>query len=146
MDLIIKSYEELSLNELYSILRGRQEVFALEQQILYQDLDFNDQKSIHFFIKEGDKVISYLRLIAPGVKYPNASIGRVYTLAEYRNQGYSRKLISRAIEEAEKLRYGNIKIEAQEYLTKFYESFGFRKISDRYILEDLYHVDMILEK
>lgn len=144
MDVIVKRFQELTLEDLYDILHCRQEIFVVEQNIIYQDLDFLDQKSTHLFIKENGRIISYLRIIDPGIKYKETSIGRVLTLPEYRNRGYSRRLMLKAIEEIRNKKLMPIKIEAQEYLLKFYESLGFEAISAPFILEGIYHVSMVL--
>lgn len=143
---IIKRFNELSQEELYRLLNARQEVFTLEQGIIYQDLDFIDQKSIHILIidQEKDKLIAYLRIIEPGVKYTEASIGRVLTMPDYRGEGFGRTIMIDGIRETIE-RFGlPIKIEAQEYLVDFYESLGFRAVSSPFILEGISHVEMIM--
>ena len=134
------------MEELYSILHCRQEVFVMEQHIIYQDLDYIDQNSIHMFLTQENKIAAYLRIIDPGVKYRETSIGRVLTMPEFRHQGLSRKLMELAILEVRAKNQMPIKIEAQEYLVKFYESLGFLPISSPFILEGISHVSMILEK
>lgn len=145
--IITKAFRELTLDELYQILHARQEVFALEQNIMYQDMDFIDQKSVHLFIRdeENGQIKAYLRIIAPGVKYPEVSIGRVLTMPHYRHQGYARRLMLEAMATARRLFPESIKIEAQEYLVKFYETIGFTPISEPFILEGISHVEMILD-
>lgn len=144
MEVSIKRFEQLTLEELYGILHCRQEVFVVEQNIIYQDLDYIDQQSTHLFIKQDAKIISYLRIIDPGVKYKEASIGRVLTMPGFRNLGLSRKLMELAIKEVRNKGEMPVKIEAQEYLVKFYESLGFKSLSDPFILEGISHVSMIL--
>lgn len=146
MELIVKNFDELSLDELYAVMRARSEVFVVEQQIVYQDFDFNDQHSTHMFFLDNGRVASYLRVIPPGVKYPEASIGRVLTLRPYRHGGLSRRLLQLAIEFVASNYHTNIKIEAQAYLKKFYESFGFRAISEEFILEDIVHIEMLYDE
>ena len=145
MEIICKRFDELSINELYSILRARAEVFVCEQQIVYQDLDEIDFASTPLFVLIDGVVCSYLRIIDAGVKYPELSIGRVLTLKPYRNKGYALMLMKMAIEMADKLSVP-IKIEAQSYLLNFYESLGFRKISDEFVLEGISHIEMIYER
>ena len=144
MEIICKRFNELTLEELYQILRARAEVFVTEQNIVYLDMDGIDFSSTHLFIKEDGKISSYLRIIDAGVKYPEVSIGRVLTLQPYRGRGYSRKLMERAIEICRQ-NSSPIKIEAQSYLTDFYLSLGFRKISEEFILEGIPHIEMLLE-
>ena len=116
----------------------------VEQNIIYQDLDYIDQNSTHVFIKEGGKIASYLRIIDRGIKYPETSIGRVLTMPEFRHKGLSRKLMEFAILEVETHNMMPIKIEAQEYLVEFYESLGFKPVSASFILEGIPHVSMLL--
>lgn len=143
MKIECKRFDELTINELYAILQARSEVFVTEQNIVYQDMDGIDFSSTHLFIKKNDKVISYLRIIDPGVKYPEVSIGRVLTLMPFRANGYARLLMERAIEMVQK-ECLPIKIEAQAYLRDFYLSLGFKQISDEYILEGIPHIEMLL--
>ena len=135
-------FDKLELKDLYGILRSRSEVFIIEQNIMYQDMDFIDFKSLHFFVKEGGEVITYLRLIPPGVKYPEASIGRVLTLKNYRRKGLSKNLIEKAISYCLNNNWP-IKIEAQAYLEDFYKRLGFETVSSPFILEGINHVSMI---
>ena len=146
INFICKKFEKLTVEELYEILHARKEVFALEQEIRYQDLDFIDQDSLHLFIHDnkGKKVKTYLRIIKPGVKYPETSIGRVLTLPEFRGKGLGRLIMENGIIEAKRNFGSPIKIEAQQYLVKFYESLGFESISQPFILEGINHVEMIL--
>ena len=144
MEIICKRFEELDLEELYSILRARSEVFVVEQNIIYQDMDGIDFRSTHLFIRENGKICSYLRIIDPGVKYPEVSIGRVLTLKPYRHRGYSRLLIEWGLKEAKKFSRP-IKIEAQSYLRDYYLNLGFRQISNEFILEGIPHIEMIYE-
>ena len=146
MEFVSKRFEELTLEELYGILHCRQEVFVVEQNIIYQDLDYIDQSSLHMFFKHEGEIVSYLRIIDAGVKYKETSIGRVLTIPAYRHRGLSRNLMELAISEV--IKGGNmpIKIEAQEYLVEFYETLGFQPISEPFILEGIPHVSMLLKK
>ena len=138
-----KRFPQLSLDELYEILKARSEVFVNEQQIIYQDMDDIDFKSSHMWISCRGRLCSYLRLIEPGVKYPEMSIGRVLTLKPFRHNGFSRILVTEAIAEARR-RNSPVRLEAQAYLRDFYLSLGFRPVSDEFILEGIPHVEMIL--
>ena len=145
MEVVIKRFQELTSEELYGILHCRQEVFVVEQKIVYQDLDYLDQDSTHLFLKHEGKIVAYLRIIDAGIKYKEVSIGRVLTLPEFRHHGLARKLMELAILEVKTRKSMPIKIEAQEYLEKFYESLGFEKVSKPFILEGISHVSMILK-
>lgn len=143
MDIIAKRFEQLSLHELYAILQARAEVFVCEQNIVYLDMDEIDFDSTHLFVKDNDRVVSYLRVIDPGVKYAEVSIGRVLTLAPWRGRGLARRLMLRAIDVAMQFQRP-IRIEAQAYLKDFYVSLGFIPVSDEFILEDIPHIEMVL--
>ena len=144
LKLSVKRFSELTSEELYAILRSRAEVFAVEQGIVYQDLDGLDRYSTHVFASEGDRVVAYLRIIDAGVKFPAASIGRVLTVKEFRRRGLAREIMTLAINIA--LEHSSeIEIEAQAYLKEFYNSLGFIPTSDVFILEDIPHISMILQ-
>lgn len=144
MRIVEKEFGELTLDELYEILRCRAEVFGVEQEILYVDPDGIDKESVHMYIEGDDGLIAaYLRVIRPGVKCETSSIGRVLTMKQYRGHGMARVLMARAIEKALKMS-NEIEIEAQAYLKGFYESLGFEATSDVFILEGLPHVSMVL--
>ena len=147
MKVCFKEFRDLSPDELYRILRGRQEVFTFEQGIIYQDMDFIDQESVHAFIRneETGDICAYLRIIRPGIKYPESSMGRLFTLSAYRRCGLGREIMEKAISFAGDNFGFPIRIEAQEYLVNFYKSLGFKAISAPFILEGLSHVEMILE-
>ena len=143
MDIKIKRFEDLTTSELYEILRCRAEVFVVEQNCDYQDLDMLDMASTHLYIEADGKIMAYLRVIDPGVKYSAASIGRVLTMKEFRGQGLIRLLMSEAIRIGKSL-CDTIEIEAQAYLTEFYNSLGFRRTSDIFMLDGIPHVSMML--
>lgn len=146
MELISKRFDQLTANELYEILRVRAEVFVVEQNIIYQDMDFKDMRSTHLFYTDNERILSYLRIIDAGVKYPEYSIGRVLTIKEHRNQGLSRNLVIKALSMIRESSDWPVKIEAQSYLKDFYESIGFVPISDEFILEGIPHIGMIYTK
>ena len=144
MKMTIKRFEELTPTELYELLRSRAEVFVVEQDCVYQDLDGLDQQATHLFFEEAGRICSYLRVIDPGVKFPEASIGRVITLPAYRRRGLSSQLIRRGIELAQQLAPA-IEIEAQSYLRAFYGSFGVRAVSEEFLLDGIPHIRMRLD-
>ncbi|WP_017473478.1 GNAT family N-acetyltransferase [Amphibacillus jilinensis] len=142
-----KTFEQLALDELYHILQSRVAVFVVEQNCAYPEVDGIDQTCVHLFAKEGDEVVAYARLIPKGVLDSYASIGRIMVNPTYRAQGYGRKLVDQAIRTiTEDWKENQIKIHAQVYLLKFYQSFGFKPISDHYLEDDIMHVDMLFEK
>lgn len=142
----IKQFQELKTTELYDILSLRNEIFVVEQNCIYQDIDYVDQLSNHIFIKDGEKIIAYARLIKPNVIYNNSlAIGRVMVKKEYRHKGLAKKLMVFVIEQA-KIKYPltSITISAQSYLIDFYRSLGFISASGEYLEDGIPHVKMIL--
>lgn len=141
-----KSFNELTPDELYAILRLRSEVFVVEQNCVFLDMDNNDQYCYHFMGFIGNDLAAYVRLIGPEKIYKQMSIGRVVTSAIYRNIGAGRLLMESAIEKCYELfGHGPIKIGAQLYLKKFYGSLGFKQISDIYDEDGIDHIHMMKE-
>ncbi len=138
------SFEELDIHTLYAVLKLRQEVFCVEQDCAYQDLDDKDQLACHILGFKGGQLIATTRLLMPGESYPQAcSIGRVVTSADVRGKGLGQALMRYSIEQAE-LRFPNhpIQISAQQYLTKFYQSFGFAQQGEGYLEDGIPHIGM----
>jgi ElaA protein len=141
----IKSFEELTTAELYAILRLRSEVFIIEQNCAYQDLDNSDQKALHLMgTGKGGELLAYTRIFGPGIKFTEASIGRVVTSPQARGKGAGRELMERSISELQQ-HYGviPIKIGAQQYLQRFYTSLGFEQTSDTYLEDGIPHIEML---
>jgi ElaA protein len=140
----LKKFETLTPYELYTILRLRTEVFVVEQNCVFQDMDNKDQPAYHLMGWENDTLIAYTRLIPANLSYEEPSIGRVVTSASARGGGMGRKLMEKSIEEMVHL-YGKtpIKLGAQLYLKKFYESLGFIQSSDIYDEDGIDHIEMI---
>jgi ElaA protein len=143
------SFHELTNVELYEVLAQRQKVFVLEQQCFYNDFDGLDLGAHHLIgwrqgEDRGRELVAYLRVLAPGVKYDEMSIGRVLTTEAARRTGAGRELLARGIEYAVRLHPGHrIRIGAQQYLEAFYQSFGFQTISEPYDEDGIMHVDML---
>lgn len=146
--LIIKSFAELTPFELYDILALRNEVFVVEQAAIYNDTDYADQKSHHLMIYVGEELASYIRLIPNGIKYEEASIGRVVTSPNHRYKGYSRVLMveGMALELQLDPQSKGIRISAQSYLQQFYGSLGFVVCSEEYLEDGLPHVEMVFTR
>jgi len=144
----LKHFKELSLDELYAILRLRQRVFVLEQNCAFVDNDDLDQPAWHLMCYTDEhKLAAYCRLLPLGAAYPGyASIGRVVSEPALRKEGYGRLLMAEALLRCEQL-FGKVplKIGAQLYLKKFYESFGFKAAGDIYIEDGIEHVHMYKE-
>lgn len=145
MEFSLKSFDALTPNELYQILTLRSEVFVVEQQCVFLDMDQKDQKSEHLMIWEEKNLVAYCRILPAGISYTEPSIGRVVSSPKYRGTGAGRVLMQKAIEIARQ-RYGNqpIRIGAQLYLKKFYSSLGFEAQGDIYLEDGIEHIEMIL--
>ena len=138
-----KSFQELTVDELYELLRVRSEVFVVEQNCVYQDLDHDDQKSIHLWLTVANKVVALARVCPAGTHMKEVSIGRVITTE--RGKGYGKQIMLYAIDAAkEHFDAKLIDIEAQEYAKGFYESVGFRQSSDTFMLDGIPHIRMTL--
>jgi len=142
----IKAFAGLTTAQLYMLLRLRNEVFVVEQNCPYQDIDGKDLKAMHLMAMDGDRLAAYCRLLPAGVSYPECSIGRVITCSDYRGSGLGQKLMESAIREIRK-HYGEVpvRIGAQYYLKRFYESFGFAQTSEIYLEDGIEHIEMLLK-
>ena len=139
----IKPFNELSTPELYQILRLRSEVFVVEQNCVYQDIDNKDQKALHVLGYYNNELAAYCRLFDAGDYFANASIGRVIVAQKFRDQKWGNNLMIEAIAGVQKCFGKNqITISAQLYLQKFYESHGFIKTSEMYLEDDIPHIEM----
>ena len=140
----IKPFEALSVNELYDILRLRSEIFVVEQNCVYLDLDGKDKVALHLFGEYEGKIVAYVRLFKAGISFDNASIGRVTVAINYRDRKWGHDLMREAIA-AIALHFGESKITigAQLYLKKFYESHNFIQTSEMYLEDDIPHIEMI---
>lgn len=136
-----KTFPELTTTELYDLLRIRSEVFVVEQDCVYQDMDYDDQPAIHLWLTEGDRIVALCRVCPAGTHMEEVSIGRVITTV--RGKGYGRRMMLAGIEAA-KEHFGatRIEIEAQEYAKGFYELTGFRQSSEPFILDGIPHIKM----
>ncbi len=142
-----KHYAELNTNELYSILQARNAVFVVEQNCPYQDADDKDRDAYHLWGVKNEKLCAYVRILAPGVAFTEASIGRVLTTKEHRGEGAGKILMQHAIEKTfSQYNVSEIRIGAQLYLKRFYEEMGFKKISGEYLEDDIPHIEMLLLK
>ena len=144
---LVKKFEELSPYQLYAILQLRNEVFVVEQNCVFQDADDKDQNSWHLMGFDNNKLVAYTRLVPPGEIHKESSIGRVVTSPLVRGNKIGKELMERSIATTYNL-FGKspIKIGAQVYLKKFYESLGFKKISDIYLEDGIEHIYMVLEE
>lgn len=142
----IKTFEALSVHELYDFLKLRSEIFVLEQNCVYLDLDGKDKLALHLFGEFEGKIVAYTRLFKPGISFENASIGRVTVDANYRDRKWGHDLMRESIA-AINQHFGESKITigAQLYLKKFYETHGFVQTSEMYLEDDIPHIEMTRE-
>ncbi|MBL7934227.1 MAG: GNAT family N-acetyltransferase [Bacteroidia bacterium] len=145
---ITKSFNELSNVELYQLLQLRSEVFVVEQNCPYLDMDDKDQKSYHVLGYDTDKLVACTRLVPVGISYDSEpSIGRVVTHPSVRSLGYGKLLMEYSIQETKRLFNTNvIVIGAQQYLDRFYQNLGFVPEGDMYLEDNIPHMTMRLGK
>ena len=139
----IRRFQALSVEELYQILKLRSEVFIVEQNCVYLDIDDKDQKALHLFREIDGQLIAYARLFNANDYFENASIGRVVTHGDFRGKKYGHALMKQAIQAIEN-HFGESKItiSAQLYLKKFYESHGFIQSGEMYLEDGIPHIEM----
>jgi ElaA protein len=142
-----RTWAELTRDELYALMALRQEVFVVEQRCPYLDADGYDPQASHLWSTgEGDdRPVAYCRIFRAGVKYPEASIGRVASAGAARRTGAGRALMAEALRRMDAAAGGTaaVRISAQSYLQRFYEGFGFRVVSAPYLEDDIPHVEML---
>ena len=138
-------FGELSAREVHDILQARSAVFVVEQDCVFLDPDGVDPECWHLFGRdEGGPILAYCRLVPPGLKFPEASIGRVITIGAGRGRGLGRELMAEAVRHARGLWPGQpLRIGAQVYLEQFYGEFGFTKCSEPYDEDGIMHIEML---
>lgn len=140
---LIKSFNEFSIHELYAVLRLRNEVFIIEQNCPYLDLDGKDQESFHLLYYVEDQLAAYTRLLPAGLSYEEPSIGRVITAPSFRGIGLGKLLMEASIDGCyEKFGICGIRISAQYHLSKFYSSLGFAEVGQVYDEDGIPHIQM----
>ena len=144
MEITIKKFEDLSIYELHDILQLRSEVFVVEQDCVYQDIDGKDEKALHVIGKKEGKIIAYTRCFPKGFYFEEAAIGRVVVAKDQRKFNYGHDIME-ASKKAIKKYYQteNIKLSAQQYLIKFYQSHGFEPIGEGYLEDGIPHIAMV---
>lgn len=144
MEAVIKHFKELTTDELYEILKLRAEVFVVEQNCVYQDLDDVDLDAYHVYFKEEERIVAYLRVVEKGKRLDEVSVGRVISLK--RRCGLGSELMKLGLAVA-KEKYGakTVKVGAQAYAKPFYEKAGFRQISGEYLEDGIPHIYMLCE-
>lgn len=140
----IKTFNELTIQELYGILKLRSEVFIVEQDCAYQDVDAKDQKALHLMLILIDEIVGYTRIFNAGDYFEQASIGRVVVQEKHRDKEYGHLLMKESIAVIKnQLNALKIVVSAQTYLQKFYESHGFSKTGKEYLEDGIPHIRMV---
>lgn len=144
MEIIIKPYSELNVDELHDMLQLRSEVFVVEQTCVYNDLDGWDKRATHIFIYEDELIVAYARILPAGTKYAQISIGRVVVNPGFRKRDFGKLIMTKAVHFAiQEWNAKEIKISAQLYLKKFYEDLGFKSVTEIYDEDGIPHIGMI---
>ena len=139
-----KNYSSLSTDELYQILRIRQEVFVIEQDCNYLDADNLDQDSAHLLCYKQDVLISYMRIYFNADNVNEISFGRILVKQQFRGMGIGKELIQRGIDlNSNSFKKRIVSMSAQVYLIKFYESLGFQSVGEQYLEDEIPHIKMI---
>lgn len=139
----IKSFEEITTSELYEIIKARVDVFVVEQNCPYPDLDGYDRQAIHLWAEQENSVLAYCRIFNKGIKYPETSIGRVLTTEKARGKSLGKQLIQYAVETIEnRFHTTEVRISAQDYLLRFYSGFGFEDTGKKYLEDNIPHTEM----
>jgi len=139
-----KVFNELTVNELYDLLKLRAEIFVVEQDCVYNDLDDFDKEAVHVFYTENGEIVATARLLQPGTRFADFSIGRVVVKKEKRGTGLGKALMNTATEYCIKeWKAEKIKISAQLYLQRFYEELGFEVVTEMYLEDGIPHVGMV---
>ena len=143
MNTVVKTFDELAKDELYEIMKLRVDVFVVEQQCVYPEIDGKDPGAIHVLVDDRGELVAYARVLPPGISFEEASIGRV--IAKRRGAGLGRRVMEASIAAARKsFDTPGIRIEAQSYAKGFYEQLGFRQTSDEFLDEGIPHMEMYL--
>jgi len=144
MEWEFKLFNELTISELYDILQLRAEIFVVEQDCVYNDLDGLDKMAVHHFLKKNGEIVAYSRLLKPGTRFAEFSIGRVVVKQAERRTGLGIEMMEAAKSYIiDEMGATKIKISAQSYLQKFYENLGFEIVTDMYLEDGIPHFGML---
>lgn len=143
---MIRSFDELSLGELYAVLKLRQDVFIVEQECYYPDIDDADFSAVHMLVRDQQSLVGYQRFFAPGVQGDEAVIGRIIVAEAARGTGLGYELVRRGIAYCCSQWASNIRIAAQSHLQDFYRRNGFETISEPRLVDGIPHVDMLWQR
>lgn len=145
MQVVVKTFEELEIEELYKLLQLRSEIFVVEQHCVFLDMDGKDQSALHVMGWDGSELVSYARVFGPGDYFKEASIGRVAVREQFRGGGMGMRIMQESIK-AVKHRFGpvDIALSAQKYLQQFYTDLGFLTEGMEYLEDGIPHIRMVL--
>ena len=144
MEIKVKVYQDLAIDELYAMMALRAAVFVVEQNCVYQDLDYKDQKALHVMGWINGKLVAYTRLFGPGDYFDQASIGRVIVAMDERGHNYGHQIMSASITAiSQRYKTDRIDISAQTYLEQFYTAHGFLPLGEEYLEDGIPHIKMI---
>ncbi len=144
LEITVKRFNEIDTDELYQLLQLRSRVFVVEQACIYQDLDGKDQKAIHIIGKKDNRIVAYTRAFTAGDYFEQASIGRVVVSDQERSHGYGKVIMEASIKAVEEVfKENTIKLSAQTYLKKFYDSLGFKAYGEGYLEDGIPHIVML---
>ena len=142
MKLNIKKFNELTVNELYEIYKARVDIFVVEQECPYPEVDEADKYSYHIWLEDEGEIAAYLRVVPPNVIFEEPSLGRIISVK--RSCGYGAKIVKEGIEAVKRLYdTDKIKIKAQQYAEGFYNKFGFKRVSDEFMDDVIPHIYMV---
>lgn len=146
MNVFCFRFEELTADQLYDVLFLRQQVFIIEQNCIYPDMDALDHLALHLLMYEGETLAAYLRVFPPGIKFQESALGRIVVHPKFRGGATGRQLIQQGIDISKKeFPNASIRIEAQAQLDKYYEKFGFVGDGEVYVVDDIDHLQMVLQ-
>ena len=144
VEILQKTFKELTTAQLYDLLQLRSEVFVVEQDCVYQDIDGKDQKALHLLGYKEHNLVAYTRCFPPGIYFQEPAIGRVVVRRSERMNSYGHEILKTSIEALEtRFPENDIKLSAQTYLTAFYESHGFQQVGQGYLEDNIPHIAMI---
>jgi ElaA protein len=144
MNIKIKIFQELTTEELYQILQLRSEIFVVEQNCVYQDIDGKDEQALHVMGTKEGKLVAYTRCFDKGFYFEEASIGRVLVKQNQRKNDYGHQIMEASIQAIrERFKTANIRLSAQQYLIEFYKSHGFSTTGEGYLEDGIPHIAMV---
>jgi len=144
LDIQVKTFNQLDIHQLYALLELRSDVFVVEQDCVYQDIDFKDQKALHVIGFKDNKIVAYTRIFKPGDYFKVSSIGRVVVAQNQRKYKFGYSIMEASIKAIkDHFNETEIKISAQCYLTKFYNNLGFKEVGETYLEDGIPHIAMV---